>query len=181
MYKYFIPTPESLEAAKSLYRALARQHHPDFGGSLEAMQALNAEYADFAANFAKTNARRRQTEAHANNKKSAADFHDMDGLAEEIRQTIEVILNTCPNIELELCGLWLWATGDTKPVKETLKANGFKWAREKECWYKPFVPSFNRERRTLDEIRNMHGSTKIKREDEQERKSIKSFEHAQGV
>lgn len=174
MYKYFTPTPDTLEEAKTLYRKLARQHHPDFGGSLETMQALNAEYADFTANFAKSNARQRQTEAHKEGRKSAADFHDLEGLAEEIRQTIEVILNTCPGIELELCGLWLWATGDTKPVKETLKANGFKWAREKECWYKPFVPSFNRERRTLDEIRNMHGSTRInnKRKREEENSNL---------
>ena len=186
MYKYYTPTPETLEEAKSLYRKLARQYHPDFGGDEETMKALNAEYAQFTADFARTNARRRQTEAHKEGRKSAADFHDLDGLNEEIKQTIEAILNNCPGVELEIMGLWLWATGNTKPHKETLKANGFKWAPKKEGqpWFKAFVPSRNREKRTLDEIREMHGTTRVsngKRDDEAERKSIKSFEHAQGV
>jgi hypothetical protein len=152
------------------------------------MQKLNADWAQFVAEGAKTNARERQTAAHAAGKKSAADFHDMEGLAEEIRQTIEAVLNNVPDdVDLELCGLWLWASGNTKPIKEILKANGFKWAPKKEGqpWYKAFVPSFNRTKRTMEEIRNMHGSTKFShtrsQDKDDDRQRVKSFEYAQGV
>ncbi len=43
-YTYFIPTPKTLEELKAQYRKLAMLHHPDRGGNLEAMQAVNSEY-----------------------------------------------------------------------------------------------------------------------------------------
>jgi hypothetical protein len=184
MFENQFKTCASMDEIKTLYRKLARANHPDFGGLLENMQALNADFAQACADFARRDARQRQTTAHAAGKKSAADFHDMDNLAEEIRQTIESVLNAIPaDVDLELCGLWLWATGNTKPVKDILKANGFKWANEKKAWFKAFVPSFNRQRRSLDEIRNMHGSTKFAhaRQDDDERQRVKSFEFAQGI
>jgi len=46
---------------------------------------------------------------------------------------------------------------------EAIKAEGFRWAHEKEAWYFAGVPSFNRQKRTLDEIRNMHGSQRFTR------------------
>lgn len=41
--KYF-NNPQTLEELKTAYRTLAMQHHPDKGGSKEAMQVINAEY-----------------------------------------------------------------------------------------------------------------------------------------
>jgi DnaJ-domain-containing protein 1 len=35
----------SLEEIKSAYRALAMEHHPDHGGSVEKMREINAAYA----------------------------------------------------------------------------------------------------------------------------------------
>ena len=89
----------------------------------------------------------------------------MDAVSEVLREKIEAALNLAPDLEVELCGLWVWVTGNTKPHAAELGKNGlgFKWAPEKEAWYFPGVPSFNRKRRTLDEIRNMHGSQKFAR------------------
>lgn len=36
--------PETLEDLKKQYKRLAMKHHPDRGGSTEAMQQINAEY-----------------------------------------------------------------------------------------------------------------------------------------
>lgn len=41
--KYF-SNPQTLEELKTTYRTLAMQHHPDKGGSKEAMQVINAEF-----------------------------------------------------------------------------------------------------------------------------------------
>lgn len=158
MYTYF-NNCQNLEEAKTRYRELAMQHHPDKGGSLTTMQAINAEYARFQAEHAKSEANERQRKAHAEGRKSAADFHNIDEVTEVLRQKIEAALNL--NLDVELCGLWIWVTGDTKPHKEDLKANAFKWAPEKKAWYYAGVPSFNRQKWSLDEIRETYGSQKF--------------------
>ena len=44
--------------------------------------------------------------------------------------------NEREGIEIEVCGSWVWVSGDTKPHKERLKALGFCWHSKKHCWYK---------------------------------------------
>jgi hypothetical protein len=154
---------QTLEEAKGLYKALARENHPDLGGDLRTMQEINSEYAEFCANFARNEGYERQRQAHSENRKSAADFHNLDEVAEMLRVKIEFALNL-EGVEVELMGFWVWLTGNTKTHKDTIKAQGFKWAHEKGAWYFAGVPSFNRERHTLDEIRRMHGSQKFSRQ-----------------
>ena len=36
---------KTIDEVKTLYRSLAKQHHPDRGGVTETMQAINSEYA----------------------------------------------------------------------------------------------------------------------------------------
>lgn len=169
-YTYFADC-NTIEEGKALYRKLAREHHPDMGGNLETMQAINIEWASFQADSAKADARTRQEKAHAEGKKTAADYHNMDEVAEALRVKIEFALNLS-GVDVELCGLWVWLTGNTKEHKEAIKAQGYKWAPEKEAWYYPGVPTFNRKRRTLDEIRNMHGSQKFSSRQRQEESAL---------
>ncbi len=148
---------QTLDEARALYRNLARQHHPDHGGDTTTMQEINRQWADFQANHANRSERQRQTDAHAAGRKTAADYHNLDEVTEILRAKIMYALNL--GLEVELCGLWLWVTGDTRPHKEELKAEKFLWSPDKSAWYYPGIPSFNRTRRTMDEIRQMHGST----------------------
>ena len=152
----------TLEEAKGLYKALARENHPDTGGDLRTMQEINAEYAEFCASFANREGRERQRTAHAHGKKSAADYHDLDQVTEEVKRMIEFALNL-DGVEIELMGLWVWLTGNTKTHKEAIKTQGFKWAKNKNAWYFAGVPTFNRKERSLDEIRTMHGSQTFSR------------------
>jgi hypothetical protein len=156
------------EEAKAEYRRLALIHHPDRGGDLRTMQDINAQYAAFIATHAKTTERQRQAEAHAAGKKTAADYHDLDEVAEVLRVKIEAALNI-PGIEVELCGLWIWLTGETKAHREEIKSiGGFRFSPDKCAWYFAAVPSFNRQKRTLDEIRQMHGSRVFSRSEREE-------------
>jgi hypothetical protein len=160
----------SYDDARSLYRKLARENHPDLGGDLRTMQQINAEYAEYSANYANQEARARQQAAHANGRKSAADFHDIDDLTEILRAKVETLLNISPELIVEVCGLWIWVTGETKAHHLEIKAiEGMRYAHEKQAWYFASVPSFNRTRHSMDEIRNMHGSqvfTRQRDEDE---------------
>ena len=176
-YTYFKPTPTTPDEAKSLFRKLARQYHPDLHPEArshytEVMQVINAEYAAILTELEKHHQRARQEAAHKEGKKTAADFNDLDQVIEILREKIEAALNlNMQNVTVELCGLWVWVNGDTKPHKDALGKDGlgFKWAHEKKAWYYPGVKSFNRERRTMEEIRQMHGSQVFtKRKDEEE-------------
>jgi hypothetical protein len=164
-YKYF-NNCANLEEAKKLYKELARKHHPDLGGDLRTMQEINAEYSLFQAKGATAEARARQTNAHAEGKKSAADFHDLDEVEGILKEKIEFALNL-DGVEVELIGLWIWISGDTKKHKEAIKANGgWKWSPKKEGqpWYFAGVPSFNRKPQDLETIRANYGSRKFTRE-----------------
>ena len=44
--KYFYPVPENLEILRKLYKKLCFEHHPDVGGSEEAMKTINQEYTE---------------------------------------------------------------------------------------------------------------------------------------
>lgn len=46
-----------------------------------------------------------------------------------------VALKKIEGLHLDLMGSWIWISGDTKPVKEDLKALGCWWASKKKCWY----------------------------------------------
>lgn len=171
MYTYFQDCTNQAEA-KTRYRELTRQHHPDAGGDTRTMQDINAEYSKFMSEGAKTEARDRQRTAHTENRKSAADFHDLDAVGEQIRVMIEMALNL-DGVEVELMGLWVWLTGNTKAHKGTFKAwnenheTRWKWSPKKTAWYYAGVPTFNRKETSLDEIRNAYGSQTFTRQREE--------------
>ena len=66
-------------------------------------------------------------------------------------------------VELELCGSWLWATGNTYPYKDALKSAGYHWSKNKQAWYwhEAGYAKHGKKSFTLDQIRDMHGSEKI--------------------
>ena len=75
------------------------------------------------------------------------------------------LLAISPDLIVEVCGLWIWVTGETKAHKDQIKAvEGMRYAFEKKAWYFAAVPSYNRKKRTMEEIRNMHGSKRYSRQ-----------------
>ena len=48
--KYFTGC-KTIEEAKKLYRRLAMENHPDRGGDLDTMKAINTEYDEFFNTF----------------------------------------------------------------------------------------------------------------------------------
>lgn len=160
----------TLDEAKKLYRHLANTHHPDHGGDLRTMQEINAQYAGYLSKYAYNSERARQTEAHADGRKTTADYCDLNEVAEELRK---IILETLKiqEIEVELCGLWIWVTGETKKHREEIKAVSpkYRYAPQKSAWYYPGVKSLpHREKWSLDKIRDTYGSSKFTRQDEEQ-------------
>lgn len=141
---------------KKEYRRLIKLNHPDNGGDTWVMAAINNQYEELF-NCLKA----------AHNSKAAADTtgntKPMHECPEEFRDIIEKIINI-PNIKIELCGSWIWVSGNTKPYKELFKSLSFRWASKKCMWYWRNEADAVRSKGTMsmDEIRNKYGSDNIK-------------------
>jgi len=135
------------EIIKRAYKKACSKYHPDKGGSTEMMQAINQAYEslkDFEGNI------------------EAGELGYADLLNEALLKILDL-----PSIEIEVCGAWIWVTGETKQHSAVLGRKeggaGFFWAKKKEAWY--YRPSdwksASRGNWDLDRIRDAHGSQKI--------------------
>ena len=148
--RYF-NTITTLAELKATYRKLAFEFHPDRGGDIEIMKAINNEYdevfADLKAGYNSTVKEERQTTE----------------MPEDYRVIIEAIINL-EGLEIEICGNWIWLTGNTKEHKDILKGLGFKWAPKKKSWYwrADEYKSYGRKNTSMNDIRNKYGSNGVK-------------------
>lgn len=102
--KYFTNI-RTLDELKAAYRRLALKCHPDMGGSTEIMQEINAEHDALFEQL------KRQHNAHAD------EYHQTTETAEEFREILDVLLGL-PGLTVELCGSWLWISGETRQHKD---------------------------------------------------------------
>lgn len=146
------------EELKKAYKKLALKYHPDRpGGDLKAMQEINAEYDEMFARIGKV---------HMNSKGET--YTKETSETPEIYRNIIDKLIKLDGIQIEICGTWLWITGETKKHKEILKSIGFNFSRSKIAWYFHFEPYVKRGKKkyTLSEIRSLYGSEVITGEPE---------------
>lgn len=142
---------KTVNEVKSLYKELAKQNHPDLGGDTATMQRINAEYAFAIAKLAK------------GENLTSEEVNDIIEQSEAYREAINKVINL-QNITIEVVGSWVWLTGNTYPVKETIKEAGFYFASKKVAWY--FRTDENKVRssrgKSLDQIRTKYGSKVLK-------------------
>jgi len=134
-------TPETVKTA---HRAAAKKYHPDINpAGLEMMKIINMAF-DTLKEFTGT------IDAECSNQ----DY------PEALNDAINAIINL-PGLLIEICGAWVWVTGDTRTHKDTLKASGYKFASKKKAWN--FRPdnwkSKSQGRTSLEKIRAKYGST----------------------
>lgn len=150
--KYFTAT--TLDELKAQYRRLAMKYHPDCGGDEETMKAINNEHDELF-----------EVLKRSHNKKAEEDTtgktHATTETPEEFRTIIEFLLKLGEGVVVELCGSWLWISGETKPHKEALKSVGCKWSSNKKAWYwhhKEDGVGWTRRKNSMAYIRNKYGS-----------------------
>ena len=138
----------TLDELKKEYRRLAMIHHPDHGGNPEIMKAINSEY-------------KRAFETLKTQHNATAEEHKRTTEAPEEFINIINALVKIPGLIVELCGCWLWISGDTKPAREDLKAAGCRWSSSKKMWYwrhQEDGAHWSRGKKSMGEIRAKYGS-----------------------
>ena len=135
------------ELTKTAYRKACAKYHPDRNpAGLEMMQMVNQAYEAVRDYTGRT-----QTTTETIN------------YGDDIANALNAILSAAPDLHVEVCGSWVWVSGDTKPHKELLKENGFKWAMKKLMWfYRPEGErSYSRGTKSIDDIRSVYGSQRV--------------------
>ena len=133
-------TPETVKKA---YHTAAMKYHPDINpAGLEMMKIINTAFESLKDFTGSIDAER-----------SEQDY------PEALNAAINAII-TLDGLMIEICGAWVWVTGNTRAHKETLKANGYRYAGKKKAWH--FRPdnwkSASHGKTTLDTIREKYGS-----------------------
>ena len=150
--KMFFDDCKTQEDLKTRFKSLAKKHHPDLGGDAETMKAINAEYDVVIDRILRNCCNLFGTK-----------LEEVLQQDKELRETLESI-SGLHSLNIEICGSWIWVTGETLFHKEALKGKGFKWARKKKAWYF-YTGEYRRRGKkdyTMDYIRAMHGTLNIK-------------------
>lgn len=153
-----LTTPEEI---KKHYRKLAFEFHPDKGGDTQTMQEINNAYHE---------ALKMLDRQVFNEFTYKYDFSREDAVCQKIKLVINL-----EGVTVEICGVWLWVTGDTYPHRKHLKESGFKFAGRKKAWYfhdMPFYRKRGKKAWSMDSIRNAYGSQLIEADEEDTKKRI---------
>ncbi|GFI19261.1 chaperone protein DnaJ [Lachnospiraceae bacterium] len=148
----------ALKELRKKYRRLAVKHHPDNGGSENDIKEINAEY-DILFKKMKNDFEQKDTYKNATDKQKQSYDWQKDA---QIRETL-MQLSRFRDITVEVIGVWIWVS-DCCPYRKELKALGFRWARQKQMWYKHFddYHRFSSRPASMNYIRNKYGSVEIR-------------------
>lgn len=139
---------KTLDELKARYRKLAMQYHPDRGGDTATMQAINDQHD-------------RLFELLKDQHNASHDAqHQTTETAPEFRTILDVLLKL-DGLTIELCGAWLWISGETYQHKAALKAAGCRWSNNKKEWYwrhEEATRPWHRGTATMTDIRTKYGS-----------------------
>ncbi|MBR3740609.1 MAG: J domain-containing protein [Clostridia bacterium] len=153
----FFQDCQTMDQLKAEYKRLAKKYHPDLGGDEKTMIQVNNDYDALSAWLPKVNA---QGETYQPRERECP---------AAFRAAVMAVI-TLQGIMIELCGEWLWITGETRQHKDALKAAGYRFSGNKQAWYwhEEGYRKMGKKKFSLDEIRGMYGSQRVTMADREE-------------
>lgn len=141
-------TPEQL---RKQYLKLALQYHPDKGGDTSIMQAIQNEYESILkSGFIFKNQHKEGEEWK---------FSFTEETERKFSDIISKIIHL--DIEIEICGSWIWLHKTVKEQRQTYKDLGFYWAPKKKAWSYAEKRSKSRGNYSMSDIRDKFGSQRV--------------------
>lgn len=128
---------------KAIYRQLAMIHHPDRSGNNETMQIINKAFDEINAHFIKN------------------DSLTIEEDNSKINFTFMQELKIMQGVIIEVCGYWVWLSGNTIAYKDSIKSLGFRFSGSKKMWYwSPNIDilKYRRGTSSIKNIRHRYGS-----------------------
>ncbi|MBT6053664.1 MAG: J domain-containing protein [Candidatus Scalindua sp.] len=122
MTNYFTTT--EIPEIKAEFRRLAMLNHPDKGGEKAVMQEIISQYHNALKGL------NGAMHGPENTWKYTYNYQYEQDIVDKLTNIAHL-----DGIIIEIKGSWIWVSGNTKPVKETLKKEGFRWSRNKNQWY----------------------------------------------
>lgn len=140
-----------IEDVKKAYREASKKYHPDINPAGEHMMKMVNEAKETL--FEKTFPINVDQENEI-----------VNNYGEEVNEALNKIINL-PDIVIEVCGAWIWVSGETKKHWPLMKEAGFWLATKKKVVY--FRPEKMKGKGrsapiSMEEIRSKYGSNRIR-------------------
>lgn len=141
-----------IEECKRQYHELVKRYHPDLGGDEEKLKAVNAEWKYLQSHNYNVH-EDKNGNVYTDERQEAP-----DDVTERFADILSALVRM-DGVGIEVCGSFIWLSGNTRPHKDEIKKLGFKWASKKKLWY--LAPSSWRKTGrnwSMERIRERHGS-----------------------
>jgi hypothetical protein len=151
---------------RTQYKKLLVLYHPDNHPNEDTtsiIQEINVEYETL---FKRLKEGFEQSPSYEKASEKTRQFYDWEKDS-QIRNIIKE-LSRFHGIQIEICGIWIYVSGNTFPYKNEFKALGLKWNKKKMCWFIHFDEYYKRSNKVLsmDRIRDLYGSSVIPNKEE---------------
>lgn len=156
------PEPPNMDGLKKAYRSKSFEYHPDKNPhGLEMMKLVNLAHEILKDNPLSWVSK----ESHDYSR-----FTEPP-LDEEMQRIIDKV-KRWPDLEIEVIGTWIWVKVKRQELRYSVKLSflGFGYSRKRQAWYwHPADFKFRNENdkrveMSMDEMRNVWGSRKVKNE-----------------
>lgn len=158
---------KNLTELKSAYLKFALEYHPDHGGETSVFQMIGNLYEKFMEVLKNAWNKNADDEAEtARNEGRQARVRHTYEMPKDFVNVVTELLKM-EGVEIELCGRWLWISGNTKPFSARLKELGCKWSPKKKMWswHGKEEASLGFGMYNMRQIRNIYGSSRIVKKD----------------
>lgn len=143
------------EEVKVKFKDLAKKLHPDCGGDAEEFKRMMQEYEEAFSRCKDIHARQDGTTYRKETRETPEQFAGI----------VEALIHL-DGLILEMCGSWLWISGNTYAHREKIKEAGCFWSKGKKQWFWNGEKEKGRYRGRLsmEQIRAKYGSQTMETE-----------------